>query len=130
MAETKHPCGCRTDLGSTLDYCGGPPGHRDSQPDAPPKCEGCGRSWGWVALSGHAEGCTRRTNDAAGEECQSCWKYYTTVYWLPDDVWACITPRPLQEGAGLLCPPCADKRARAAGIDLFWGAGVGEYPCG
>lgn len=42
-----------------------------------------------------------------GEHCQVCGKGYDTVYWLPDDWWALITPKPDQPGAGLLCPDCA-----------------------
>jgi hypothetical protein len=100
-------------------------------PTPPPRCGECGRNYGWIAQSGHAAGCTTGEVEVEGEKCQACGQTYATVYWLPDDVWACITPVPLQaEGAGLLCPPCADKRARAAGIELFWGAGVGEYPRG
>lgn len=57
-----------------------------------------------------------------GEHCQSCGQAYATVYWLPDDVWARITPKPEQPGAGLLCVPCADARARVAGLTLSWTA--------
>lgn len=61
---------------------------------------------------------------AEGEHCQECGAAYDTVYWLPDDIWALITPKPDNAGAGLLCPTCADKRARRAGIYLKWEATV------
>lgn len=63
-----------------------------------------------------------------GERCQSCGHRFLSVYWLPDDVWAAITPKPEHTTAGTLCLPCADKRAREAGIDLYWGATVGDFP--
>lgn len=58
------------------------------------------------------------------EVCQGCGSRYSTVYQLPDDVWAAITPKPDQPRAGLLCPPCADSRAEAAGLTLVWTAEV------
>jgi hypothetical protein len=42
-----------------------------------------------------------------GERCQVCGDGYDTVYWLPDDWWALITPKPDEPSAGLLCPECA-----------------------
>jgi len=47
-----------------------------------------------------------------GEHCQACGRAYDDVYWLPDDWWAKITPKPDQPGAGLLCPDCALERLR------------------
>lgn len=61
-----------------------------------------------------------------GEHCQDCGVAYATVYWLPDDVWERITPRPEQRGAGLLCLRCADQRAQDAGLFLYWTAEVEE----
>jgi hypothetical protein len=52
---------------------------------------------------------TDRMPPASGH-CQACDLGYETVYWLPDDVWAAITPKPETPGAGLLCWPCALKR--------------------
>lgn len=57
-----------------------------------------------------------------GECCQACGVVYSTVYWLPDDVWAVITPRPENVRAGLLCLFCAERRAQRAGIRLEWKA--------
>jgi len=56
------------------------------------------------------------------ETCQACRKSYETVYRVPADVWEKIKPGGKPAGAGLLCPLCADIRAREAGIDLFWEA--------
>lgn len=57
-----------------------------------------------------------------GETCHACGQHYAAVYWLSDEVWARITPRPESPGGGLLCPSCADQRACAAGIPLYWRA--------
>lgn len=48
-----------------------------------------------------------------GERCQVCGHTYTDDYWLPDEWWSLITPKPNQPGAGLLCPSCALARLRA-----------------
>lgn len=58
-----------------------------------------------------------------GEVCSACHDPYLTVYLLPDEVWDQIAA-----GASLLCPSCADARARKLGIELYWEAEVGEYP--
>jgi hypothetical protein len=63
----------------------------------------------------------------AGEKCQSCGVLYREVYKLPDDIWAAISPKPDVPGAGLLCFPCADDRARRRGIELFWIGSIGDY---
>lgn len=65
-----------------------------------------------------------------GEVCQDCGIGYDTVYWLPDEVWAAITPAPETPEAGLLCPVCAEHRARQAGIDLRWTASLLREPVG
>ena len=57
-----------------------------------------------------------------GETCQACGAGYETVYWLPDDLWVLVTPKPDNPYAGLLCPSCADARARVAGVELAWTA--------
>ena len=57
-----------------------------------------------------------------GERCQCCGERYLTVYRLPDELWARITPRPESPGGGLLCPACADERARELGVLLVWSA--------
>ena len=64
------------------------------------------------------------------ETCQSCGRQYHTVYRVPDEVWAVISPKPVEGngGGGLLCPACCEMRARAAGITLFWEAAVNEFP--
>jgi len=61
------------------------------------------------------------------EKCFSCGKRYPTVYSVPDEVWEQINPT-TTHGAGLLCPQCADKRARERGIILYWSCGVRKYP--
>lgn len=58
-----------------------------------------------------------------GELCGVCQERYRTVYRLPDPVWDEISG-----GVSLLCPKCADKRARALDIELCWEATVGAYP--
>ena len=60
-----------------------------------------------------------------GEVCEACGDRYDTVYRIPDDVWAKITPR--EGSAGTLCLPCADRRASCAGISLFFEASVGRW---
>ena len=57
-----------------------------------------------------------------GEHCQICGEGYATVYYLDDDVWEKIKPPGKSKGAGLLCPKCADERAREHGIVLYWNA--------
>ena len=59
-----------------------------------------------------------------GEHCQDCGVVYQTVYLVPPDVWAEITPK--SGKAGLLCIVCADRRARERGIILDWIAHVLE----
>jgi len=66
----------------------------------------------------------RRLSAGAGEHCQACGSPYETVYWLPDDLWAVVAPKPENLAAGTLCPRCVDARARAAGVELAWTAGV------
>lgn len=68
----------------------------------------------------------------SGEHCQACGKQYETVYYLSDDVWERIKPEnePTTHGdfgAGLLCPTCADQRARQKGIFLYWEANAGDW---
>jgi len=59
------------------------------------------------------------------EHCQVCGKGYLTIYQVPDEIWKRITPK---EGeAGLLCPECADTRARVLGIELYWSANDGSF---
>jgi hypothetical protein len=48
-----------------------------------------------------------------GERCQVCGQPYDDVYWLPDEWWHRITPKPDKPGAGLLCPQCALDRLRS-----------------
>lgn len=60
------------------------------------------------------------------ELCQNCECYYDTVYRVPDAVWLKLTGQ--NDGGGLLCPACCDLLARQAGIELFWEAGIAEYP--
>lgn len=62
-----------------------------------------------------------------GEHCQDCGVAYATVYRLPDDVWARITPSD-NPFAGLLCLRCADQRAFDAGLFLYWTAERSEVP--
>ncbi len=62
-----------------------------------------------------------------GECCQSCGKIYETVYKLPDDIWARITPS-MDKEAGLLCISCADKIAIEKRISLCWGGKENEFP--
>ena len=75
----------------------------------------------------HALNLTVREEPGAGETCRACGHRYATVYWLPDEVWALITPSSALEG-GTLCPRCADMRARAAGMELYWAASINEFP--
>jgi len=49
-------------------------------------------------------------SEKGGERCQSCKRLYPDVYSVPDNIWEIITPKPEQEGAGLLCPVCAIER--------------------
>ena len=58
-----------------------------------------------------------------GEKCQQCGKRYLTIYALPDEIWEKIA-----DGKNLLCPTCADKLAREAGIQLYWAAGQDFFP--
>lgn len=45
-----------------------------------------------------------------GETCQVCGTLYRDEYWVSDELWARITPKPESPKAGLLCPNCALKR--------------------
>src|SRR5690606_7471517 len=74
------------------------------------------------------------TEDVAGEQCHDCGGFYQTVYRVPDDVWAKIAPDKAALGehtehryGGLLCLPCADRRAREKGIRLYFDASVGDW---
>lgn len=58
------------------------------------------------------------------EYCDSCGKAYGIVYDVPDEIWGKVT---LKKGDGFLCIECADKRAQALGITLYWSANKGEY---
>jgi len=53
---------------------------------------------------------------------------YVEVYQLPDEIWHKITPKPGNPEAGLLCPRCADIRAREQGVVLYWEAGNRQFP--
>jgi len=55
------------------------------------------------------------------EGCDLCRLAYPEIYWLPDDVWARITPATHPQG-GFLCIRCANERARKQGITLRWTA--------
>jgi len=66
--------------------------------------------------------------DEMPECCQYCGKSYLTVYCLPDEIWEKIKPSWKSEGAGLLCPQCADIIARAKGSSLYWEAAEGQFP--
>jgi hypothetical protein len=59
-----------------------------------------------------------------GEQCDFCGQRYLAVYSVPDEVWQRIKMPAKPVGAGLLCPTCADFRARRAGIFLEWTARV------
>jgi hypothetical protein len=61
------------------------------------------------------------------ERCQICGDLYPTVYEVPNEVWEKIKPKGKKEGAGLLCIPCADDRAREKGIILYWSAKEKEF---
>lgn len=63
-------------------------------------------------------------NSFLGEFCGCCGQRYDTVYEVPDFIWKKIASRRGQ----LLCPRCADSRARDAGIHLYWGAFPDIYP--
>lgn len=65
------------------------------------------------------------------EKCASCGRGYRIIYRVPDDIWARIAPdkdslgdHPEHQGGGLLCPLCADERARELGIRLVFDADV------
>lgn len=68
-----------------------------------------------------------------GELCQCCGDRYETVYRVPNEVWKQIAPNPETIGddpghyGGLLCPDCADSRARESGAVLFWEAFEGDW---
>ncbi len=61
------------------------------------------------------------------EVCQICGNAYAEIYHVPDDVWEAIKPPGKVEGAGLLCPRCADSRARENSITLYWEASSGWW---
>lgn len=74
------------------------------------------------------------TEGESGERCHDCGGFYATVYRVPDDVWAKIAPDKAALGeheehryGGLLCLPCADRRAREKGIRLYFDASVGDW---
>lgn len=58
-----------------------------------------------------------------GELCGACQERYQTIYLVPDKVWDQIAG-----GTNLLCPKCADARARKLGVELYWEAEVDEFP--
>ena len=60
------------------------------------------------------------------EKCDICGKHYETVYRVPDEVWEKISHK--ENGAGMLCIEHADYFARELGIELFFSAGIGEFP--
>jgi hypothetical protein len=84
---------------------------------------------------GHRLASTRpMTEGESGERCHDCGGFYATVYRVPDDVWAKIAPDKAALGeheehryGGLLCLPCADRRAREKGIRLYFDASVGDW---
>lgn len=61
------------------------------------------------------------------EKCQRCGKEYETVYRVPKEIWAKISPK--SNGNGLLCIKCADEVAREKGIELYWEAKEDRFPC-
>src|SRR5690606_40463702 len=69
-----------------------------------------------------------------GEQCHDCGGFYQTVYRVPDDVWTKIAPDKAALGehtehryGGLLCLPCAVRRAREQGIHLYFDASAGDW---
>jgi len=69
-----------------------------------------------------------------GQRCQCCNGLYATVYRVPNGVWSKIAPQPETLGmyeehqfGGLLCIVCADRRAREAGIILYWDSTAGDW---
>jgi len=90
-----------------------PTGDNSSDGVAPPRQEG-------PSASTKIQTVLSADEDTPGEHCQVCRREYTIVYSVPDDVWRKITPKAGE--AGLLCPECADRRARGQGIHLMWRA--------
>jgi hypothetical protein len=61
------------------------------------------------------EGCASHP-DGCGEHCEDCDRAYAdTLWWAPDGLWSLLVS---PYGAGLLCPACFSKRARARGLTL------------
>ena len=69
-----------------------------------------------------------RGDNLDGEQCQDCGVHYMTVYHVPANVWSVIRPNKDDPDesiyGGLLCPSCADRRAREAGIALYFEASI------
>lgn len=77
---------------------------------------------------------TEIVKEQAGEQCHACGNRYTTIYRVPNEVWAKIAPNretlgqhPEHQFGGLLCPACADRRASELGIILYWDANTGDW---
>lgn len=73
-------------------------------------------------------------SDEGGERCQCCGNLYSTIYRVPNEVWAKIAPQPETLGphiehqfGGLLCISCADARAREMGIRLYWDSNADDW---
>lgn len=76
-------------------------------------------------LTAHAE--KPEAQSWEGEHCDNCSEPYGYPWLAPDDVWAQITLSEYPEG-GLLCIPCANRRARTLGLYLWWECAIGKYP--
>jgi len=61
-----------------------------------------------------------------GELCEICQCRYSTVYTVPDRLWAIVTGH--RDGSGLWCPACLDAEARRMGIVLYWTCAQGAFP--
>lgn len=68
------------------------------------------------------------------ETCDQCGQKYETIYGVPNEVWARIAPKPETLGkhiehqyGGMLCIPCAERRARETGIVLYWNASENDW---
>ena len=72
-------------------------------------------------VAGHTR---QMTHD--GETCTRCGQAYTTVYRIPDEIWAYVTG--WYNSQGLLCPICIDSMARDIGIELYWEARQDRFP--
>lgn len=67
------------------------------------------------------------------ETCDVCGFQYEAIYRVPNDVWVKICPQRQIDyrdapGGGLLCMECAWKRARDAGVTLYFDAHPGWWP--